>query len=174
MDRIHHPSAIATPPSVDGHATPGYPTEGNPVGGQEATIFTAWTGHALIEEIRNVIVAAGMTPDKGTLTQLRDALGVLFGGGGGVLTMNGWQRLPGGLIIQWGQATTEPDGNIVVTFPIAFPSACWSLTFASNISGSAAHGYQALTAANFFLQSWSTDTAAPAASLTCTWIAVGV
>lgn len=76
MDRIHHPSAIATPPTVDAHATPGYPTEGDPIGGIEATIFTAWTGHALIEEIRNVIVAAGITPDKSDLTQLAAALGL--------------------------------------------------------------------------------------------------
>ncbi len=74
MDRIHHPSAIATPPDVDAHATPGYPTEGNPGGGIEATIMTAWIGHSIIEEIRNVIVGAGMTPAKSTLSQLHEAV----------------------------------------------------------------------------------------------------
>lgn len=79
MDRIHHPSAAASPPPVDAHATPGYPTEGDPLGGVEATVLTAWIGHSLIEEQRNVIVAAGMTPDKATLTQLRQAIAVLLG-----------------------------------------------------------------------------------------------
>lgn len=101
MDRIHHPSAIATPPSVDGHATPGYPTEGNPVGGQEATIFTAWTGHALIEEIRNVIVAAGMTPDKADLTQLNLAL----------LNMFGWGKLTGPRIFTAGGTYVPTPGT---------------------------------------------------------------
>lgn len=80
MDRIHHPSAIATPPPVDAHATPGYPTEGNPGGGIEATIMTAYIGHSIIEEVRNVIVAAGITPDKANLTQMLAALRALFGG----------------------------------------------------------------------------------------------
>ncbi len=81
MDRIHHPSAIATPPPVDAHATPGYPTDGNPGGGIEATIMTAYIGHSIIEEMRNVIVAAGVTPDKADLTQLNLALSSLFGWG---------------------------------------------------------------------------------------------
>lgn len=80
MDRIHHPSAIATPPDVDAHATPGYPTEGNPGGGIEATIMTAWIGHTLIEEQRNVLLAAGITPDKATLDQLTQAIRRLSGG----------------------------------------------------------------------------------------------
>jgi len=80
MDRIHHPTAIATPPAVDAHATPGYPTEGNPLGSVPATIMTAYLGHSLIEEIRNVIVAAGLTPDKAALTQLRDAIAILAQG----------------------------------------------------------------------------------------------
>jgi hypothetical protein len=39
------------------------------------------------------------------------------------LTANGYQKFPGGLIIQWGY---EPDtgGTMNVSFPIAFPSAC--------------------------------------------------
>jgi hypothetical protein len=37
---------------------------------------------------------------------------------------NGYQRLPGGLILQWGSATTAAGGSLAVTFPIAFPTAC--------------------------------------------------
>lgn len=38
-------------------------------------------------------------------------------------TTNGWQKLPGGLIIQWGQtASVASEQNVSVTFPIAFPT----------------------------------------------------
>jgi hypothetical protein len=38
-------------------------------------------------------------------------------------TSNGYQKLPNGLIIQWGvSGTLSPSGSVTVTFPIAFPS----------------------------------------------------
>lgn len=40
------------------------------------------------------------------------------------LTQNGFQRLPGGLILQWGVASFTTTGN-PVSFPMAFPSACY-------------------------------------------------
>ncbi|MNE05772.1 hypothetical protein D3C80_983440 [compost metagenome] len=39
------------------------------------------------------------------------------------LQQNGYQKLPGGLIIQWGVQSVPADGLALVTFPIAFPSA---------------------------------------------------
>lgn len=43
-------------------------------------------------------------------------------------TANGWQKLEGGLIIQWGTAgfaaSNAPSVQTTVAFPIAFPSAC--------------------------------------------------
>lgn len=41
------------------------------------------------------------------------------------LGSNGYQKLPGGLILQWGQSGAVGAGaGLVVTLPIAFPSAC--------------------------------------------------
>jgi hypothetical protein len=41
------------------------------------------------------------------------------------LTTNGYQKLPSGLILQWGQTSTfGGEGGQTVTFPIAFPTAC--------------------------------------------------
>ena len=34
----------------------------------------------------------------------------------------GWQKLPGGLIIQWGQASTNASSLVAVPFPIPFPN----------------------------------------------------
>ena len=51
-----------------------------------------------------------------------------FGGGDGVhtqsLAANGWQRLPSGLIMQWGEMIHVADLiRFTMTFPIAFPTA---------------------------------------------------
>jgi hypothetical protein len=40
------------------------------------------------------------------------------------LAGNGYQRLPGKLILQWGEASTNASGAATVTLPIAFPTAC--------------------------------------------------
>lgn len=43
-----------------------------------------------------------------------------------LLSANGWQKLPSGLIIQWGQ-TSHTGESTAWTFPIAFPTACQSV-----------------------------------------------
>lgn len=47
---------------------------------------------------------------------------------GSSLAGNGWQRLPSGLIIQWGTAVSSSSADVVVTYPIAFPTAARSVT----------------------------------------------
>lgn len=46
------------------------------------------------------------------------------------LTANGYQKFPGGLIMQWGTATSQAAGvsipTLTETFPLAFPTACVS------------------------------------------------
>lgn len=44
-------------------------------------------------------------------------------GGNQSLNVNGYQKLPGGLIIQWGRAGTTTSGTETVTLPITFPTA---------------------------------------------------
>jgi hypothetical protein len=56
-----------------------------------------------------------------------------FKGGNQSLSTSGYQKLPGGLIIQWGQAPFMPS---TITFPIAFPTVCYAILAGSN-SGSA-------------------------------------
>ncbi|MGF0520565.1 pyocin knob domain-containing protein [Agrobacterium pusense] len=46
-------------------------------------------------------------------------------GAGQSLAANGWQRLPSGLILQWGSTTST--GNVTVAFPTAFPNACYGV-----------------------------------------------
>lgn len=44
------------------------------------------------------------------------------------LTTNGYQKLPGGLIIQWGTLTGNSGVWQVVTYPIAFPNNVFAIT----------------------------------------------
>jgi hypothetical protein len=44
------------------------------------------------------------------------------------LTANGWQKIPGGLIFQWGEtANIVTDTTLSVTFPIAFTTSCFQV-----------------------------------------------
>ena len=45
--------------------------------------------------------------------------------GTALLSSNGYQILPGGLIMQWGESgSLTSDGNQTLTFPIPFPNSC--------------------------------------------------
>lgn len=49
------------------------------------------------------------------------------------ISANGYQKLPGGLVIQWGNFSSNTDNDQTITFPITFPTACYAVT--STISG---------------------------------------
>lgn len=89
MDRIYHPTAGASPPSVDSHGTPGYPNNG--------TVFTPWVGHQIIEELRGLVVAGGLTPDKSSVVQVLAALRAMFAPGIAVFTSSGTFTVPAGV-----------------------------------------------------------------------------
>lgn len=55
-------------------------TDGNPAGGILATIDDPYVMNMLIEEMRNVVVASGLTPSDADWTQLLAALRLLFVG----------------------------------------------------------------------------------------------
>lgn len=50
-------------------------------------------------------------------------------------TTNGYVKLPGGLILQWGTGNTGGSSAISVTFPVAFPNACLNGHATVNLSG---------------------------------------
>lgn len=65
---------------------------------------------------------------------------------GSLLLAGGYQKLPSGLIIQWGTATGNATANTAspVTFPIAFPNSC--LSIATNVAN---NNTTAITAAAY-------------------------
>lgn len=72
MNRIQHPSATST------HQF----TEGDPGSGVPATTVTATWLNGLQEELVHLLEVAGITPDAGSLTQVKAALDLLYSGAG--------------------------------------------------------------------------------------------
>jgi hypothetical protein len=101
-----------------------------------------------------------------TIAQAQAALGYVTS-----LAQNGYQKLPGGLIIQWGRATLS-HFSCTVTYPITFPSAVFSVLITSSFPGTfpdfgvstnsgtlSTSGFQAMTAEE--------------SSMTIHWMAIG-
>ena len=78
MDRAYKSGAATTEPSTSEATSAGFPSEGDVASGVAATVPGPYWFHMLTEEQRNVILAAGITPDTGTLTQLYDAIAALI------------------------------------------------------------------------------------------------
>lgn len=115
--------------------------------------------------------AQSMTDTTAALTasNLADA----FKGSAQSLTSNGYQKLPGGLIIQWGSVNAVPSGSgSNITFPIAFPNTILNASATVNNtggnSGASAAGVGALTKSSMTVFN-NGNTGATAVS----WIALG-
>lgn len=77
--RLYKAGAVQSIPSMASLISAGYPTGGDPVRGIAATKpGDAWY-YGIGEEIRNVILAAGLTPSNNDLDQLAQAIEILAG-----------------------------------------------------------------------------------------------
>jgi hypothetical protein len=65
--------------------------------------------------------AQALTSNTTLITPLR--LAEAFKGANQSLTSAGFQKLPGGLIIQWGQSATSAGTGTLVSLPVTFPNA---------------------------------------------------
>ncbi|KDR25420.1 hypothetical protein [Caballeronia zhejiangensis] len=81
MFRIDDPTAATSLPTPEAAGTEGFFTEGNPTAGTPATNVRGSWLNMIQEELRAVVVAAGLTPSKTTYTQLRDAIKSMYGPG---------------------------------------------------------------------------------------------
>jgi hypothetical protein len=87
MFRTDVATASATLPTPSAAGTEGFFTNGNPGTGTPATVVDADFLNMVQEELRAIVVAGGLTPSKTTLTQVRDALALLYlAKAGGTLT----------------------------------------------------------------------------------------
>ncbi|BCF96644.1 hypothetical protein PPGU19_012130 [Paraburkholderia sp. PGU19] len=81
--------------------------------------------------------------------------------------VNGYQKLPGGLILQWGSVTQTTAQNVAVTFPIAFPNAVLSTGASSANSTGTNNG------ASTYTTTLSGMSVALNANYSFTWYAIG-
>ncbi|PAJ87926.1 gp53-like domain-containing protein [Burkholderia ubonensis] len=90
------------------------------------------------------------------------------------LGVTGYQKLPSGLIIQWGAYTTSSSGDVSVTFPIAFTSGVYPIVTGVNLSGGQG-GFTGITSngsTGFTASGWNSSNARQ--TLGCWYIAIGL
>lgn len=74
MFRIDNSTAAASKPAPAAAGTPGYFTEGNPVGGVAPTVLSADFMNSVQEELMSLLTDAGVTPDKTATNQILDSI----------------------------------------------------------------------------------------------------
>lgn len=107
----------------------------------------------------NVGTGSNQIPDMGSFESYKNGV-------------TGWQKLPGGLIIQWGQLAIG-NGTYYAAYPLAFPSACTavSLTLYGDFDfGSAGIWKMTAEAPTTSMKVWVSGLTQVAA---CSWIAIG-
>lgn len=147
-------------------------SDGDPAQGIPASLDPAQWANQVTDELLAVIAAAGLTPSEVDSTQLLQALPAALASRPEMarsLAASGYQKLPGGLIIQWGLAST--NGPTSVTFPIAFPNAVTRVIAAPG-QGNVTVGIGAGTTTGVNIATYAAPTGANAASNT-NWIAIG-
>lgn len=77
MDRVFEAGAAGSAPAAPATPSTGFATGGNPGGGVPATKPGAYWFHMITEELRRVIVDAGLTPNHTNVAQLSQAIGLL-------------------------------------------------------------------------------------------------
>lgn len=87
MDRVYQANAVGTPPATVS-SSGNYPTAGSQATGQKATVPGAYWFYSITEEIRNAIIAAGLSPDASKVNQLASALAKFVPVTGGIMTEN--------------------------------------------------------------------------------------
>lgn len=130
------------------------------------------TSAGLIELATTAETQAG-TDDSRAITPLK-----LFNslkGSNQALSVNGYQKLHGGLIIQWGTFNTSTASYVTVAFPISFPNACLGITGSiNNESQFGSLNYGNKTVNGFSASNWYYNGATNARNaVSNTYIAIG-
>lgn len=88
------------------------------------------------------------------------------------LSANGYQKLPGGFVIQWGTVTQNANLSTTYSFPVTFPTVCTSIVATKgtgiNLAGEYTVGSQAISASQFTIANTGVGVAQA-----IFWIAVG-
>lgn len=88
----------------------------------QAQTYTQTQVNALTT-VASAVQSQQQTSDTVLLSALK--LATAFQGTNQNLSANGYQKIPGGLIVQWGSLTTSASSASTVTFPLPFPTNCF-------------------------------------------------
>jgi len=95
-----------------------------------------------------------------------------FTGSNVSLTTDGYQKLPSGLIMQWGTTPSiSNDGSYAVTFPIAFPTACVTVQVCGKLGATTASAAYSIGTGNYTTTGVTIYN--DASTQTTSWFAVG-
>ena len=110
---------------------------------------------------RDVGVGAGQIPDMSSFSASRAS--------------TGWQKLPGGLIIQWGQAATNASSLVVVHYPIPFPNNVFQVVGSCiDVNNADIVAINSTDGVNFNLVAWAASPGSVTRTTTpVKWIAIG-
>ncbi|KVT80597.1 hypothetical protein WK59_21415 [Burkholderia ubonensis] len=104
------------------------------------------------------------------------ALRLSLGDFGNSLSANGYQKLPSGLIIQWGVVGTNGTADTQVIFPVGYQRACYSVVASpnSNLSGGTFDSPFGITVSGFWVGGYQCSGSPTIRSAhECRWMAIG-
>lgn len=151
----------------------------NPVGGAPGNWETAFVTSATATQVASTAQAQAQTANNVYISPL--ALANALKGTNQSLVTNGFQKLPGGLIIQWG-ASAQTTTDVAVVFPVAFPNQVFRiLTHDSNtivaaemsIFQVASPSLSGFTARNICKFTRGSSSVGATTSAACQWFAIG-
>jgi len=124
---------------------------------------------------RSLAAGTGITVTNGNGQAGNPTVAVdLAGAFGSNLALSGWQRLPSGLILQWGSTSTIAQGSSVpVTFPISFPTALLQVLVSSVASIDSTNSYSVSTRAETLSGMRVTNNSGSSGVATGRWFALG-
>jgi hypothetical protein len=145
---------------------------------QKAIPSGAVVGTTDSQTLTNKTVALGSNTVSGTKSEFNTSVTDTdfsfvndFTGSNQSLTTDGYQKLPGGLIIQWG---TADDTDLTVSFPVAFPNDCLNVIMnLKDVTLSSGFAAFYLSTTNWTTTGFTKNTALANLGGKRPWIAIG-
>lgn len=147
-------------------------TNTNPVG-TTGTWQVAFSTPGSQPQVATPTQARAQTADNVFISPLQ--LANAFNNTNQSLAITGYQKFPGGMILQWGQTVTDSNGFSAQTLPIAFPNAHLQATCSYQNGARNAIGTHiaSLTQTTVQVFAFATTNGTAAVSAIVKWVAVG-
>lgn len=146
----------------------------NPVGGAPGNWESAFVTASTATQVASAAQARAMTANNVYISPLQ--LSNAFTGTNQSVAASGFQKLPGGLIIQWGIASVSGSSTALMDYPIPFPNTCFQMTGAHDSATDSAatqftYGFTLVSPSQFRLGARRSD--GLTTSIGVRWIAIG-